>query len=296
MPRRSKQNVKHRAALALTLVSPRLGFAFVRAVGSRVYRRAKGIRPEEVEALLGPLPREQQQRIALEVTTNFYRNRLLRNWVQLRGLEPMSRLVACRNTNLLRQWQEVSEPALLLFGHTGPHLGAVAGLFRAGVSFMLIRTLDVSFPTPPHIQFLNTRSDSGRQALALKQAHDHLRKGGLLLLAIDGSQGGRPTPTDFLGRERVFQKGLSTLYRTTGARLVPVRADWTFASGGMEFTVEDPLPVPKTEDRGTAEVEDFVFREPIRWLERSFRERPEQMRPGRFRKLLSSSPSPEADD
>ncbi len=81
-------------------------------------------------------------------------------------------------------------------------------------------------------------------ALALKEALDRLRNGGVVVMAADGGDGKKDITLPFLGRQMKFTRGMAVLSRLTGAPILPALATWGDCDWTFDFHLFDPVTMP----------------------------------------------------
>jgi lauroyl/myristoyl acyltransferase len=125
---------------------------------------------------------------------------------------------------------------------------------------------------------INILGANARQLVsAMRQAVEHLKSGGKVLIAVDGKMGRNLLKVPFLGREFEVGRGAAALARLTGAPIIPCAMQWDRQGWGMSVRVFDELPYP---DVRREEAEKFEVALLCR-LARRFEEYGRQL-PGQF--------------
>src|SRR5262249_7739571 len=154
-----------------------------------------------------------------EMTLCALRNRC---WSQMLSLPDTRRFqMRCPNPKRAQALRDRQGPAILTFWHLGASFMMGIGLQRIG----LTGTIIARNPPPswyrrvvsPQTKMVVISNDPGKATIALKMALDDLRKGGVVVLALDGSQGQKDFSVPFLGRRIPVSRGIAVLSRLTGA-------------------------------------------------------------------------------
>jgi lauroyl/myristoyl acyltransferase len=178
-------------------------------------------------------------------------------WPQLLSLPGEWKVhTRCLNARRAAALREKMGPAIIAFWHHGATHMVSLGLHSIGVPAVV---LGARMPggwfqrtVSRDMRFAMT-GDARQSTLALKVSLDRLRKGGVVVAAVDGSSGQDRIEVPFLGRKVPVAKGLAVLARLTGARVIPVLATWGEKNWTIDFRIYDALPLPplasmKTED------------------------------------------------
>ena len=122
-------------------------------------------------------------------------------------------------------------PAILVFWHFGPVNMLSLGFRRIGVSPLIITKAEPSrcMKTPEMLRtrLPVTQGNSRQSIMALRRSVEHLKKGGMVAVAMDGSLGKQDLSVPFLGRRFSVSRGTAGLARLTGAPLIPCARNHT---------------------------------------------------------------------
>jgi lauroyl/myristoyl acyltransferase len=276
---------------ALAAVSPPLAFYYGSAMGRLLsHLRLYGAIPLEVEMLFGAMPFRRRLAIAQAISAAQWMNRVASRLVQHAGYDEFNRAVLCRSDGQLARLHSQRHPAILGFMHSGPLLAISATLHRLDIPALVITwTRHHQGKTSLEVRRICGTEASHRSVL--KRAVDKLRGGGIVLWSLD-SPGKARLRVQFFGRERVFARGPFAAARLTGARLIPITAEWAGA-GHMEVRVGEPLHPSRQSSRPSDHsreealaIDNAIAAEAAAWFEGYFRGCPERMSLDMLRRLL----------
>ena len=123
----------------------------------------------------------------------------------------------------------------------------------------------------PEMQFIPSRG-ARQSAIALKSAHDRLRKGGIVAIAADGEDGQLGLRAPFLGRSIRVSRGLAALARLTGAPIIPILTTWGEEDWTADLRIFDALT-------------PMEAKEPVAWDRETIRQVV-----GRFEQIVRATP------
>ncbi len=263
-------DILERGLAPLVARHPRMALPAASGLGAlrnRLSRRWPS--PEQVQALFPHLVPRAAARVAWKIGALEARNRLLVDAIRREGLEPVRRLMR----PLSEAFAALRPPLILGTFHVGAVQALGAAIERLPGPVLVLRLGALYSPRPP-VEILSTEGDDQRRAFSFQRALDHLKEGGFVVLALDGSPGpGLRVPC--LGRTLELARGPFALARLTGAPLVPLVARWRkseveaevgAAIGGME--------------------EGALAASAARWLEGYLMAAPEEIGLGLVRALL----------
>lgn len=181
-----------------------------------------------------------------EMTLCALRNRC---WSQMLSLPDMRSIqMRCANPKRAQALRDRKGPVILTFWHLGASFMMGIGLQRIGVPGTIIAR---NPPPPwyrravsPQTRMVVTSDDSRKAVIALKVGLDELRKGGVVVVALDGSQGQKDFTVPFLGRRIPLSRGMAVLSRLTGAPIVPCGVTWGEKDWTLDFRLFEPVPLP----------------------------------------------------
>ncbi len=195
--------------------------------------------------------------------------------VEVEGLEPLQSHIA------------EGVGATVVFAHVGPPAILPVVLARAGLPTVMIRnTRDWAMDVEGLELWDMPAGDGVLASLFLKRAIDTLKRGAVVLMAMDGQVGAHHQPCSCLGREVRIPQGPFILQRLTGAPIILARTDWT--EGGrvrVRLGAEAGAGVagpPRTP------------RELAHWMEALLRDDPSQLRTSKLQLLLEAPRAPSA--
>lgn len=222
---------------------------------------------EQVTSLFGGKIHGDRRDIARRCAALRFKNHAAVALLQKRGLDALAERVtsSCSQppAHLVR-----AKGAILVSCHVGVHNGVSAALRRWGLEAFLLPLQGVE-----HTQ---------RRSMAMRNAIEVLRSGGLVLAVMDGPFGCDTAPVECLGRSIVLRRGVFALARLTGAEMLPAVARWIKA-GEIEPVIDHPLlPSPvlqRAEASGANDYERQLTRAAARWLEQYLLAHPEEAWP-----------------
>jgi hypothetical protein len=272
-------DILERGLAPLVARHPRMALPAASGLGAlrnRLSRRWPS--PEQVQALFPHLAPRAAARAAWKIGALEARNRLLVDAVRREGLEPVRRLMRPPS----EAFAALRPPLILGTFHIGAMQALGAAIERLPGPVLVLRLGALYSPRPP-VEILSTEGDDQRRAFSFQRALYHLKEGGFVVLALDGSPGpGLRVPC--LGRTLELARGPFALARLTGAPLVPLTARWRkseveaevgAALGGMEGGME----------------EGALAASAARWLEGYLMAAPEETGLGLVRALLTPPPA-----
>jgi hypothetical protein len=256
-----------RGLLARAAVThPRAAYRMAAAFGAlrhRVTRRWPA--PSEVRALFPHLDSRAAAETAVQIAALEERNRVLVRSICRFGIHPVRAV-----TSAAEALVTMEGPGILGTFHVGAlhAIGSVLERLRSRVLAFRSGTL---FTPVDSLQVQSTEGDEQMRAAALHGALLHLRRGGLVVLALDVIQD-REIETRCLGRCLRLAPGAFALARWTGMPIIPLVARWT--SSGVRVETSEAVGTPE---------------EVAMWLERYLLESPSQITLGLLRTLLGVS-------
>lgn len=250
----------------LAVKQPRAAFSLAGALGG-LRNRVTGRWPSaaEVRALFPHLDARTSARVAAGIGALYERNRVLVRCILRHGLDPIRPLVSADET-----FDSLSGPRILATFHVGA-IHALGPLLERLPSPVISFRSGMIFNGRGPLEVQSTEGNEQDRAAALHRALLQLRRGGLILMAIDvvPDQG---IETRCLGRALRLAPGAFALARWTGAPIIPIAARWR----GSEIRVHAGDEVKKPEDAAA-------------WLESYLLESPSETTLGLVRMLLGVS-------
>jgi hypothetical protein len=260
-----------RLATAVARARPRLGLAMASALGAcRNSLSRRWPPPRAVADLLG-VPPARAARLARRIAAQEARNRAV---MALRAAGHGDRL------RPLVRWATgpatVAAPAILVSFHVGalPALGL--GLDELPVGWLAAGCGELE---PAALEGGGGDGVQRRTALLARRL-EHLRAGGIVVLAADGELGGA-VPIQCLGRPLPLRRGTLFLARESGAPVVPLVALWRRGRVELQHSADDRLAAGADEEQLAAALGD--------WLSQLLRAHPEQLTVGLLRRLLGEA-------
>lgn len=238
--------------------------------------------PAELAILFPNATHTQLLRWARRMRIHDARNRVLCRLVTFQGVESLYPLLRIRDNAGLGCLAASNSPAILVFGHIGASYGAAAGLGKMGVRTLLLSVGHKVITYPPSVEAWQVQTLE-QPMLFLKRATDFLNRGGCVLMALDGREGGSFTELDLLGQTACFPRGIQTLHKLTGVPVIPVSARWT-PGGKIDFATFTPVA-----GGGQAGTDAGMLQRAVRWLQEEIERDPGQLRSQYIAKFVRSS-------
>jgi lauroyl/myristoyl acyltransferase len=276
----------------LALRHPRAGIALAGWLGYRfgsAYGRPHRPSAKAVRAVFGDLADREVARIRREAASLELRNQALNALFQAQGLSPLLPLIEVDPGPLFGLLQEKT-PVVVVAWHMGPQRHLMATLRKLEIDALVAGAKARSLRAASGRLKVVSLEDTGLGTGFLRLALETLGRGGVVGLAMDGSQGGRHA-VDFLGRKLEIGRGVAALVRRTGAELVPLTARWIGRSSRIEARLHAPLPKPAIDPRQALPFDSEILATTARWFEEHARRDPGNVRLRRLRKA-SSEPRP----
>ena len=242
------------------------------------------VSPEQVSAVLHWLSDEESLRVSRQIRSLHMKNLALFELLELRGFEALAPIVRIQGEQRLVELHGQNRPAILMGWHVGPEFGVVTALQRLGLRVLYLVLKSPKLQIPPGLDVCDLDGESNR-IIGLKRAVSHLRSGGMVLIAGDGSCGEYMSEIHCMNRRVRMRKGPAVLARLTGAPVIPVAARWRCAGRRIDVTVHEPLAVPTTQMRHTTSFEDALMSEAARWFERHLRAYPDVLKAERLHEI-----------
>lgn len=219
---------------------------------------------DEVRALFPHLDSRAAAKTAARISALEERNQTLVRMIARAGIEPVRAF-----TEAADSLAALEGPAILGTFHVGAvhAIGAVLGRLRSPV---LAFRAGLLFTPQDSLRIESVEGDEQTRAAALHRALLHLRRGGLVVVALDVVPD-RGIATGCLGRSLSLAPGAFALAQWTQAPIVPLVARWT--ARGVRVETGDPLAGPQ--DAAT-------------WLERYLLASPSETTLGLLRTLVAA--------
>jgi hypothetical protein len=271
-------DISRRLFSVIALLDPPLGLKAAGIAGSLLGRLPIfGPSPDEVREFLGDLPKMDYAGISSEIAASGAKNMVLRSFVRRKGLWGLAPFIRISGEEYLCDLHEKKLPAVLVFGHNGPILGILAGLYRLNIPVLVVRKeYPVPYPIPPNISYCFTEGKLKGRAVALKLAIDRLRSGGFVLLALWGKGTSKKDAVEFMGRNAYFAPGFAIAARVSGAPVIPVSSRWAKGRKLIDLYFHDPLPRPDCPPDAGDIFDRSLIKEAAQWLETGIRSTPGQ--------------------
>ncbi len=253
------------------------------AVGQYQAARRRTLAGTSLEGLLKSMFTEFSDamiaEIASEIALCAIRNACWTHLLSLPGQWEVQ--MRCLNGAAAQRLRERNGPAIVAFWHHGATHMVALGLQSIGVKALILvareqapwfrhalaADMEVAVCGHPH-----------QAVTALKKALDRLRKGGTVMVAVDGPHGQRNVAVRFFGRSVEFTRGIAVLARLTGAPIVPALATWAGRDWKLDFEVFDALPLPPVASMIPEDWDREVLAVTVRFFEGVIRTSPGQSR------------------
>ncbi|HEX7679335.1 MAG TPA: phosphopantetheine-binding protein [Thermoanaerobaculia bacterium] len=219
----------------------------------------------EVHALFPHLGSRAAARTAAHISALEERNHVLVRGIRRYGIHPVQAMISP-----VESLATMEGPRILGTFHVGA-LHAVGAVLERLRSPVLAFRSGRLFTPQDSLQVQSTKGDEQARAAALHRAVLHLRRGGLVVLALDVVQD-HGIETRCLGRSFCLAAGAFALARWTGTPIVPLVARWTSSGVCVETSADISTP------------EEMAM-----WLERYLLESPAETTLGLLRTLLGVS-------
>ena len=236
--------------------------------------------PADVAELFGHATPIPHQVIAREMSGLRYQNQLLARTARWRGTQILEPYVDADSLERLTPFHSTT-PAIFLTWHVGPPFALLGAFGRLGLDVLAIRRTEEYQAPSVHVASVDRGSHSRTKAAS--HAVARLRRGGLVVIAGDGTDTSETFVTPCLGRCVRMARGPFALARICGVPLVPLLASCD-RDGLVRVTVGEPL---NGEGSGR-ERESALAVAAGRWLEAYLLTSPSQLRRCSLRWLLDA--------
>ena len=183
-------------------------------------------------------------------------------------------------------------PAILAFWHFGAVNMLLLGFRRIGISPLVITRAEpcrwVSSEEMMKQRISVADGDTRAKTAALRRSVQHLKRGGMISVAIDGSLGNHDVAVPFLGRQFSVSRGAAGLSRITGAPIIPCTMQWEPDGWNMAIRVFDALPRPAASPDDAEAFEHELMTSAARCFEQYAEQNPGQLRLDQFAKLVDA--------
>ncbi|MEI6970892.1 MAG: AMP-binding protein [bacterium] len=284
LPRKSwlRRRIELAATRILCLpfhIAPNSAFAMKYAdISGRLrYRLSLGETPESVRHVFGDMPARRAGEIAMEITIQSQKAKLLTCRAASSGIDGLLPLVRCRGGERLLDLHEKGQGAIVIFAHMGPRF--VSGILTAklGIPSLQVRRGGVRIRLPETMEVWFADDSQDRVTLFLKRAVEYIRSGRVVVLALDGKQGGSSESLTIMGQTQHFSRGIGLLNSITGAPVIPVSGYWA-PDGMIEIVVHEPLDIGGSANVPKGERGSAAMKAAVKWMESLVRERPGDLR------------------
>lgn len=258
-----------RAAEAVFPLAPRLSMGLAAWAAPRLdphpgeKRNPHLLDPSLIRELLGPLPKEEMDRLLRRNAAARIRGIVLRHAIERRGLDCARPLLRWTEGSLERLGHARAEGRglCLTTWHAGPTLGLWAGLAQLGLPLLKFQVGE-RFPSPAGWTCIDPDREGALRAGAMKRALRHLRQGGCVAIPADMYQWStRAVLSPCLGRQAAFSRAIPALVELSGAPVIPLFAWWGRGGRTLELEVQQELAVESAGAGPSPEFETVVARE-----------------------------------
>ena len=223
--------------------------------------------PKNVSELFPDLPRNRLLQMAEQTRVNMFKEMGLLGLLECQpdALIPM---VRCSGGDLLQRLYAAKQPAILGTWHWGAFFltTIVPALQSLGISALFIAK-DLKYRLPPNVELCDVTGGLVARVRAIKRAHEHLRAGGMVVIALDGQVGNSTLEVTCLGRRIRLWRGPAILARLTGAPLIPLTQHWEPYGGKARLNVHAPLPLPACPPEEAGAFDQAILANVARWFE-----------------------------
>jgi lauroyl/myristoyl acyltransferase len=243
-----------------------------------------------VADLFPDFSRARVAEVTRQIGLNAIRNACLKTIASIPG--PWQARIRCPDREATAALRAHQGPAILAYWHFGPVNLITLGLRRIDVSAMVItRAAPTHWTTTPELAKMRltvSEDDPQRSVTALRKSLAHLRRGGKVAVAIDGSLGKRDVLVPFLGRQFAVSRGAAGLARLTGAPIIPCTMQWERGDWSMAIRVFDALPLPPSSREDPEAFERAIMRAAVRCFEGYSRRHPSQFKIDQIAEIADS--------
>ena len=201
-------------------------------------------------------------------------------------------VIACPDPKAAQALRERTGPTILGLWHFGP-LGMLPfALESIGVRSLIVTKAPLNRwtrdPEEKNVRIAIDDGDFQTRTSAVRRALTHLKGGGTVAIAIDGSQGQQGLILPFLGRQFAVSRGAAALARLTGASIVPCTMQWGKTGWKMAIRVFEALPRPSTMPDDSEAFERNYLAQAVRSFEQFARAHPAQLKLDQLAKLINA--------
>jgi len=244
---------------------------------------------EDLIELIGPLEPSRLRRIRREIACTYYRNRVLYQMTQESPLDMLVGLVRVANAEPLHRLHSRGTPVIVVGWHQGPARAASTALRKLGLPALYAVYNRAGEPDNEGetLRYADLRRGASDAAF-MKRAHDALRAGTIVGLHVDWQrQAGEMV--SFLDRRIPVGRGVASLARLTGARVVPVTRRF-IGGGALEVRFHEPIDADDLDPAAREDFESALLDRIVRRLDVEARKDPGSFRIDRIRWLLGHPP------
>jgi len=228
--------------------------------------------------------------VAKRISLNAIRNACWKSIMETPGVSEATILAPDREA--IAALRKEQGPAILAFWHFGPVNMLTIAFRHIGVPVLAIaRTTPTRWTDAPDLlkMRINVLNASPREMVtAVRRCLEHLKRGGKVAIAVDGSLRKDDIKVPFLGRQFAVGRGTAALARLSGAPVIPCTMHWERTGWAMAIRIFEPLAVPSLPADDAEEYERAVLASLARRFEAHGRRYPGQFKVDQLAELINS--------
>lgn len=245
---------------------------------------------EDLIDLIGPLEPSRLRRLRREIACTHYRNRVLYEMVQEGAVDKLTDLISVANPEPLQRLHSSGTPVIVVGWHQGPTRAGSSALRKLGLpSLYAVFARDGEPDNEGDVLRYADLRRGAADAAFMKRAYDALRAGTIVGLNLDWQrQSGEMV--SFLDRRIHVGRGVASLARLTGARIVPVTRRFIGGGARIEVRFHEPIDAEDLDPATRATFESALLDRLMRRLDVEARKDPGSFRIDRIQWLLGHPP------
>lgn len=228
--------------------------------------------------------------VAKRITLNAVRNACWKSVMETPGRSEATILAPDREA--IAALRAPSGPAILPFWHFGPVNMLTIAFRHIGVPVLAIaRTMATAWTDAPdllkmRINVLN--ASPPEMVTAVRRCLEHLKRGGRVAVAVDGSLRKDDIRVPFLGRQFAVGRGAAALARLSGAPIIPCTMHWERTGWAMAIRIFEPLALPSVPPDDAEKYEHAILAALARRFEAHGRRYPGQFKIDQLAEVINS--------
>ncbi len=228
--------------------------------------------------------------VAKRITLNAIKNACWKSVMETPGLSEATILAPDRDA--IATLRAELGPAILAFWHFGPVNMLTIAFRHIRVPVLAIaRTTPTQWTDAPDLlkMRISVLNASPREMVtAVRRCLQHLKQGGKVAIAVDGSLRKDDIKVPFLGHQFAVGRGAAGLARLSGAPVIPCTMHWERTGWAMAIRIFEPLALPSVPADDAEEYEHAVLAALARRFEAHGRRYPGQFKIDQLAELIHS--------